>query len=297
MRRRRRDWLPMAGSAMLPDDREAAMGVRIMSPSPDPATRRSGDLATALWRARVEGGVIPRGDADGLASVEMAYGVQRRITSLAGLSRLGWKVGVTSMAAQRLLGIETPATGPLFADHCFDSPAEVAVFPGQDASVESEFAFCFAGDLPPREAVYGRAEVLAAVGAVLPAIEVVGCRFEGGFDDLGAVRLIADMTANTAWVKGPERKDWRRGDLTGHRVGLRRDGETVAEGVGANALGDPLNVLEWTANHLSALGDGIKAGEVVSTGTCTGVTPIAPGETLIADFGTLGCVEVRIIAA
>ena len=273
------------------------MGVRIMSPSPDPATRRSGDLATALWRARVEGGVIPRGDADGLASVEMAYGVQRRITSLAGLSRLGWKVGVTSMAAQRLLGIETPATGPLFADHCFDSPAEVAVFPGQDASVESEFAFCFAGDLPPREAVYGRAEVLAAVGAVLPAIEVVGCRFEGGFDDLGAVRLIADMTANTAWVKGPERKDWRRGDLTGHRVGLRRDGETVAEGVGANALGDPLNVLEWTANHLSALGDGIKAGEVVSTGTCTGVTPIAPGETLIADFGTLGCVEVRIIAA
>ncbi len=67
----------------------------------------------------------------------------------------------------------------------------------------------------------------------------------------------------------------------------------MAEGVGANALGDPLNVLEWTANHLSALGDGIKAGEVVSTGTCTGVTPIAAGETLIADFGTLGRVEVR----
>ena len=141
------------------------MGVQITSPCPDPATRRSGDLATALWRARTEGGVIRRAAADGLASVEMAYGVQRQITSLAGLSRLGWKVGVTSMAAQRLLGIETPATGPLFADHCVDSPAEIAVFPGQDASVESEFAFRFAGDLPPREAVYGRAEVLAAVGA------------------------------------------------------------------------------------------------------------------------------------
>ncbi|MCH8097671.1 MAG: hydratase [Proteobacteria bacterium] len=257
----------------------------------------AGDLATALWRARAEGGVIRSQAADGLASVEMAYGVQRRITSLAGLSRLGWKVGVTSRVAQRLLGVEVPATGPLFAEDCFDSPAEIAVFPGQDASVESEFAFRFARDLPPRGAVYGRAEVLAAVGAVLPAIEVVGCRFEGGFGGLGAVRLIADMTANTAWVKGPECRDWRRMDLIGHRVGLRRDGETVAEGVGANALGDPLNVLEWTANHLSALGDGIKAGEVVSTGTCTGVTPVAPGETLIADFGTLGRVEVRIIAA
>ena len=74
-------------------------------------------------------------------------------------------------------------------------------------------------------------------------------------------------------------------------------GGTITSNVGANALGDPLNVIEWTANHLSALRHGIKAGEVVSTGTCTGVTPVAPGETLIADFGTLGRVEVRVIAA
>ncbi len=81
------------------------------------------------------------------------------------------------------------------------------------------------------------------------------------------------------------------------RCGCTGDGEAVADGVGANALGDPLNVLEWTANHLSALGDGIRAGEVVSTGTCTGLTPIAPGETLVADFGDLGRVEVRFVAA
>ncbi len=255
------------------------------------------DLATALWRARAEGGVIPRQAADGLASVEMAYGVQREITSLAGLSRLGWKVAVTSKAAQQLLGTEVPATAPMFVDHCFESPAEVAVFAGQDASVEGEFAFRFGRDLPPRETAYGRAEVLAAVAALVPAIEVVGCRFAGGFNALGAVRLVADMAANTAWLKGPERKDWRGVDLRSHTLRLHRGGETVAEGVGANVLGDPLNVLEWTANHLSALGDGIKAGEVVSTGTCTGVTPVTAGETLVADFGELGRVEVRVVAA
>ncbi|MDP6787872.1 MAG: hypothetical protein QGI13_12160 [Rhodospirillales bacterium] len=254
------------------------------------------DLATALWNARAEGGVIPRQAAEGLVSVEAAYAVQRCIASLAARPRVGWKVGATSDAARRLLGTDAPATAPMFAEHCFDSPVEVAVFADQDASIESEFAFRFARDLPPRKTPYDRDEVLSAVAAVIPAIEVVGCRFEGGFDNLGAVRLVADMVANAAWVKGGENADWRGMDLKGHAVRLYKDGELVAEGVGAAALGDPLNVLEWTANHLSALGDGIKEGEVVSTGTCTGVVPVAPDETFVADFGELGSIEVRFVA-
>lgn len=109
------------------------------------------------------------------------------------------------------------------------------------------------------------------------------------------VPIAAGMVANTEWVKGRERADWRAMDLKGHPVRLYRDGELVAEGVGANALGDPLTVLEWTASHLSALGDGIKAGEVVSTGTCTGVTLIAPDETFVADFEELGRIEVQFV--
>jgi 2-keto-4-pentenoate hydratase len=226
-----------------------------------------------------------------------AYDEQRPVVALAGLQRAGWKVGATSAAAQRLLAVTEPATAPMFAADCHKSPAEVAVFDGQSASVESELAFRFAMALPPRKDAYRRAEVLAAVGAVLPAIEVVGCRFEGGFPGIGSARLIADMVANAAWVRGPERADWRRFDLKRHAVRLIRAGTTIAEGVGANALGDPLRVLEWTANHLSALGDGIAAGEVVSTGTLTGVTAIKPGDRLLADFGELGHVVARFVAA
>jgi len=263
----------------------------------DSAGTSAAGLAAALWRARCEGGTVLRDAIGGLDTVDGAYAVQREIAALAGLARAGWKVGATSAAAQTLLATQAPATAPLFAEHCHVSPATVSVFAGQDASVESEFAFRFARDLPPREAPYGRAEVVAAVGALMPAIEVVGCHFEGGFRDMGAARLIADMVANTAWVKGEERADWRGLDVKAHPVRLFRDGRPVAEGVGANALGDPLYVLQWTANHLSQQGDGIRAGEVVSTGTCTGVTPVTAGETMVADFGDLGRVEVRITAA
>ncbi len=256
----------------------------------------SENLAQRLWAARTGGGTVPLAAGDVLIGTEDAYAVQREIATLAGLPRAGWKVGTTSEVAQRLLGTSEPATAPMFQPLCFESPAELAIFEGQSAGVECEFAFRFDRPLPRRDTAYSCAEVLAAVGALVPAIEVVACRFEGGFAGLGGDRLIADMAANLAWVRGAETGDWRGRDLRPHPVVLSKNGKIVAEGSGARVLGDPLNVLEWTANHLSGLGDGIGAGEVVSTGTCTGVVPVAPGDVLIADFADLGEVEVRFDA-
>ena len=252
------------------------------------------DLAARLWRARTGGGTLPREATDVLDGVGAAYDVQREMTALAGLPRAGWKVGATNPAMQELFGIDEPASAPMFRPFCLASPAELAVFPDQGTSVECEFAFTFARDLPPRPQGYTRAEVLAAVDALVPAIEVVGCRFTGGFGELGGVRLVSDMTGNSAFVAGPRTADWRAVDVKGQGVRLFVNGAFVVEGVGANALGDPLNVLEWTANHLSSLGDAILAGEIITTGTCTGVTPVAAGDVAVADFGDLGRVEVRI---
>ena len=63
-------------------------------------------------------------------------------------------------------------------------------------------------------------------------------------------------------------------------------------GTGERALGDPMNVLLWLANQQSAAGRGLKAGEIVSTGTCTGLDPVRPGDRVQADFGDLGRVEI-----
>ena len=256
----------------------------------------SGDLAEDLWRARNSGGTLTPSAGDSLATVAEAYAVQRRIAALAAMRRFGWKVGATSEVAQRLRDTPGPATAPLLEPLCFESSTTFMVFPGQDTSVECEFAFRFAHALPPRDAEYGRDEVLDAVDLLMPAIEIVACRFAGGFTGLGELRLVADMVANAAWVRGLEATDWRGRDLVNHPIVLRRDGEAVAKGTGAQVLGDPLCVLEWTANHLSRLGDGIAAGEVVSTGTCTGVVAVQPGDVMTAEFGDLGAVEVALRA-
>ncbi len=249
-------------------------------------------LAAALWRARQQGGLVPRDAAADINGVAAAYDVQQNAWALGGMARAGWKVGATSQIAQQRLGLAEPATAPVWKPECLDSPCAVAMPADQFTSVESEFAFRFDGDLAPRDEPYTMDEVLAAVGAVIPAIEVVGSRFAGGFTDIGAERLICDMVANKGWVSGTPHEDWRGRDFAGHAVSLARNGAVIAEGSGAEVLGDPFNVLVWTANHLSVRGIGLAAGEIVSTGTCTGIQPVEAGDVMVADFGDLGAVEV-----
>ena len=253
-------------------------------------------LAKLLHQASRNGDIVPRSAGDFLKSVETAYEVQRIADGIAGQRRVGWKVGATSVEPQRLLGATEPATAPMFAPNCLTSPATVSVYPNQSPCIEGEFAFRFSDTLAPRGAAYTLEEVLAAVESVLPAIEVVGCRFEGGFDGLGALRLVADATAHTAFVSGDPSDGWRDMDLNSHRAAMLRNGEMVSEGTGANVLDGPLSVLLWTANHLSRLGESIEAGEVITTGTCTGITPVSPGDVAVADFGSLGRVELTIAA-
>ena len=252
------------------------------------------EVAAQVWNAFTRGGTMPPAAADGLDSMEAAYGVHVKIEALAAMPRAGWKVGMTNKAV-RNLDTDEPATAPMFLPFCFESPAEVPIFPDHDANVECEFAFRFARGLPPRDEHYDYEEVLAAVDVLIAAIEIVGCRFEGSFGGLSTIHTVADLVAHIAFVSGPVTADWRELDLRSHSVSLVKNDKIEAEGTGANVLDGPLSVLEWTANHLSRLGLAISAGEIVTTGTCTGLVPVAPGDEIVADFGTLGRVDLRLI--
>ena len=250
------------------------------------------DLSERLWQARCTGGVV---DADTIltpTSLADAYAVQHDMAVLSGQPVRGFKVGSTSAEAQRTLGTDEPGAGLLLAPFVHESPARFAIAPAHTPFVEGEFAYRLGRDLPPRAALYTRDEVADAVAAVAGAIEVVGTRFAGGLAGKGRLLVTADFGANIALVLGAWRHDMRSIDLKPHRVAMTVNGAVRGTGTGARALGDPANVLLWLANQQSAAGRGLKAGDIVSTGTCTGLDPVQPGDRVRADFGDLGAVDI-----
>ena len=258
-------------------------------------TERSASAAAVLWqtwqqRARIDElppECRPRDRADG-------YAAQRELVRFSGQDVVGWKIAATSAAGQKHIGVDGPLAGPLLANRVLDSGADVPLDGNIMLVAEAEFAFRLARDLPKRANPYTSGEVLAAVGSLHPSIEIPDSRYNE-FVRVGAPQLIADTACACWFVLGPATSaDWRSRDLVTHAVTAYRNGEQAATGSGANVLGDPRIALTWLVNELRTYGDGIAAGQFVTTGTCVIPLPIKPGDRVRADFGELGSVEVNL---
>ena len=256
-----------------------------------------GTLGARLWLARRDGRVIDIADAETPPDETTSYRVQAEAVAASGQERAGWKVGSTSLEAQKLLGTSGPGASPVLAGYSYPNGAAIPVFAAHRPGLEGEFALRFGTDLPVRDQPYTEAEVLAAIDAVAPGLEIVGSRRVGGLFGQGRMLVNADFGANIAFAHGEWVKDWRGHDLAAAGVTLIVNGETVAEGAGALALGSPLKVAVWLANSLSRRGIGLRAGEFVSTGTCTGIKPVKAGDRVTVDFGPLGKLEVSFVEA
>jgi 2-keto-4-pentenoate hydratase len=232
---------------------------------------------------------------------EEGYAVQALLERRSAGPLFGWKIAATSIAGQKHINVTGPLAGRLLREKAFESGASLPFGVNHMKVAEAEFAFRMGRDLPPRDQPYSVDEVLAAVATLHPAIEVPDSRFDD-FTIVGAPQLIADNACAHQFVLGPATTaDWRPLDLVEHRVigtvgpplGGQQPGLT-REGKGANVLGDPRVALVWLVNELSGLGITLKAGEVVTTGTCLVPLPIEAGVDVTADFGSLGSVSVRI---
>jgi 2-keto-4-pentenoate hydratase len=146
-------------------------------------------------------------------------------------------------------------------------------------------------DLPARSAPYTVQQVLDAVDTLHPAIEVPDSRFKD-FAGAGAAQLIADNACAHLFVLGPAATaEWRSRDLVEEKPVIALRGQQFV-GHGKNVLGDPRLALAWLANELRQLGVTLKAGRVVTTGTCHPPLPIQAGDFCEVDFGVLGKVSV-----
>ena len=249
-------------------------------------------LAQELWRARRDGGVVEPASVREPASNAEAYAVQDEIVRLSGQPARGFKVGSTSVEAQKLLGTSEPGSCPVLAPYFFTAPATMTLVADHMPALEGEFAFRLGEDLPARDVPYAADEVRDAIDAVAGAVEVVGTRLKGGLAGKGRFFVTADSGANIALVVGDWISEWRDLDLKSHSVAMYVNGERKGHGTGSRALGDPVAVMVWLANQQSRRGRGLRKGEVVSTGTCTGIDPVRSGDEVSADFGTLGKVSI-----
>jgi len=254
----------------------------------------SSHLAKALWKARTEGGAIPLDEGQRPASADAAYVVQDEVTALFDGERVGWKLGATNQKTLDLLGFDQAFMGPLLSEHFHDSDQPVAVYPEHGPKLETEFLVRMAADLPPRKSAYSDAEVMAAVDYVGPAFEIVGCRLDVAFAS-GGLFLIADGAANVAVIPGEPTADWRTADLSDHPLRVAVNGKEVATG-SSNLLmwGNPYAAVAYLLSHPRMAPQGLRAGDLIMTGTCGGLIPIAPGDEATADFGVLGSVHLRL---
>ena len=258
----------------------------------DEQTRAASDLLFRHWRDGTALTVLP----DDLRPETRAegYAIQAHLEGVSASPLYGWKIAATSADGQRHIGVDGPMAGRILAERAHDDGATVPFGANRMAVAEAEFAFRMARDLPSRPTPYDVDEVLAAVAALHPAIELPDSRFDD-FATAGGPQLIADNACAHEFVLGPAAPDdWRSHDLAAHAVAGAVAGKLERDGVGANVLGDPRAALTWLANELSSLGLTLKAGQVVTTGTCLTPMPIAAGDAVSADFGPLGKVALRL---
>ena len=131
------------------------------------------------------------------------------------------------------------------------------------------------------------------MASLRPGLELAECRFihDRAFPPLPAI--LADGAGSGTIVYGPAIADWRTRDIAGQEATLSANGRLRREGTAAAALGHPMAPLTWLANELSRTGIGLKAGQMISTGTLTGTLRPKAGETYVADFGPFGQVTAR----
>jgi 2-keto-4-pentenoate hydratase len=217
-------------------------------------------------------GARPGSDAEAAAVQDL---VAAELGSVAG-----WKVGSATATAE-------PFRAPIHGETLFVEQDRIPAAMFHVIGVEAEIAYRFARDLPPGDAPYTREAVLDAVASVHPAIEVIDTRFKV-FGQATPLSQRADQGSHGALAIGPAVENWRGLDPVTQPVRLEIDGKTACETVGGNSAEDPVRLLVWLANSGTHTLGGLRAGQVVTTGSCTGTIFVQPGARIRAEFPGLG---------
>jgi len=250
----------------------------------------------ALYDALVQRQPIaPLTDSEPDITLADAYQIQlhmiaRRLEH--GKERIvGKKIGLTSQVVMDMLKVNQPDFGHLTSGMVAADGAAIAMNTLIAPKAEGEIAFVLRHDLTGPGIT--NADVLRATECVLPCFEIVDSRVRDW--KIKIQDTVADNASSGALVLGDAAADPRKIDLATVGLTLEKNGAIVATGAGAAALGHPLNAVTWLANTLGELGMGLKAGEVILSGSLAAMVPVAAGDHLRVSLGGIGSAGVRFI--
>lgn len=221
---------------------------------------------------------------------EDAYEVQRRVVAMkraAGESVQGYKIGLTSKAMQKAVGIDEPDYGHIFASQVHQSGTTLSLAGLHAPRIEVELAFVL--DRPLRGPGITVSDVLGATRHVMPALELIASRTEL---PRKLVDTLADNAAGAAVILGGRPVGPAEVDLRWLAAGLYKNADIVESGVSAAVLGHPAAGIAWLANRLGARELTLEAGQILLAGSFTAPVAVAPGDVLHADYGPLGGIAI-----
>ena len=238
-------------------------------------------LASRLIAARHSGNRIAAlSPAEAPATAAEGYALQDKILQRLGIAIAGWKVGASSPDAE-------PQAGPILADRLKASPASFALPPNAFRTVEAEIAFRVGRDLPTRAQPYAADEVWDAMASLHVGIEIL----ESSFVDRRKIpehAVLGDLLNNGGYAYGAALSDWRALDLATPQAILFFDGNEIRRAKAGTPGGHPKRLVTWLANHAAARGTPLKRGDIVTTGSHTGMIDAMPGTEVTARFDGIG---------
>ncbi len=248
-------------------------------------------IALELWDASERGiplAPIRERIADG--SIEAAYGIQEVNTRRgleSGRRLVGRKIGLTSLAVQKQLGVNQPDYGMLFDDMAVPDGWEISRKQLIQPKVEAEVAFVLDRDLDQERLTI--ADVIRAIAFALPAIEVVDSRIADW--KIGILDTIADNASSGLYVLGATPKKLQHLELRAAGMTMESAGEPVSVGAGAACLGDPLSAMLWLAKTMARVGRPLRAGDTVLSGALGPMATVKWGDVFEARIEGLGSVR------
>lgn len=216
-----------------------------------------------------------------------AYAIQRVNTELqiaAGRRIVGCKIGLTSQAVQKQLGVDQPDFGMLFDDMGYDEALPIPMAHMHQPKIEAEVAFVLGRDLDMENP--GLVDVIRAIDFALPALEIVGSRIENW--NIRLVDTIADNASSSGYVLGGSPRKLSDLDLRNCAMQMTCNGEKVSAGFGRDCLGHPLNAVVWLARTMARNGAPLKAGHLVLSGALGPMAKVEANQVFEAEIEGLG---------